>query len=348
MTADDTAPLSRGPEGDGWWRRLLRDTGYTLTAFPIALVAFVVAVVGLSLGAATLVIGVGFCWCWPAPLSCCAASPTSSGSGCASVRGRTSPVPSYAVARAGDSGGPPDVHAIGRCPVVARRQTGDLGPVTVTTFFVVSSRGGSATARRSDVHALGAWIPPPTGRLGSGAARVRRGTQRRDRVYLGVVFAALPVHPARGGAPAAGLHASLARAAEQPRRAPAGVGHRPDGRDAAGSPRRPRCAGWSATSTTVRSSGWSGSRGPRPGPHSWTRTPAGRRHGRRGARADPGDAGRAAYPLPRHRPADPDRPGPGRRAAEALARADRPVTPRRPGPLPPHASRPPTSWSPRP
>ena len=60
MTADDTAPLSRVPERDGWWRRLLRDTGYTLTAFPIALLAFVVAVVGLSSGAATLVIGVGF------------------------------------------------------------------------------------------------------------------------------------------------------------------------------------------------------------------------------------------------------------------------------------------------
>src|SRR6187200_2641311 len=60
MTADDTAPLALVPGREGWWRRLLLDTGYTLTAFPIALLAFVVAVVGLSVGAATLVIGVGF------------------------------------------------------------------------------------------------------------------------------------------------------------------------------------------------------------------------------------------------------------------------------------------------
>ncbi|HEY5419169.1 MAG TPA: sensor histidine kinase [Marmoricola sp.] len=102
MTADDTAPLSRGPEGDGWWRRLLRDTGYTLTAFPIALVAFVVAVVGLSLGAATLVIGVGFV-VLAGTLVVLRGFAHLERLRLRSVRGRTSPVPSYAVARAGDS-----------------------------------------------------------------------------------------------------------------------------------------------------------------------------------------------------------------------------------------------------
>ena len=102
MTADDTAPLPLVPERDGWWRRLLLDTGYTLTAFPIAVLAFVLAVVGLSVGAATLVIGVGFV-VLAGSLAGMRAFAHVERLRLRSMQGRTAPVPSYATARPGDS-----------------------------------------------------------------------------------------------------------------------------------------------------------------------------------------------------------------------------------------------------
>ena len=63
---------------------------------------------------------------------------------------------------------------------------------------------------------------------------------------------------------------------------------------------------------------------------------AARRAPRRGAHPDPGDARRAAGAVPRHRAADPGRPGPARRAG----RARRPRLPDRPGrPGPRHPGR---------
>jgi hypothetical protein len=102
MTAEDTAPLALVPGREGWWRRLLLDTGYTLTSFPIALLAFVVAVVGLSVGAATLVIGVGFV-VLAGSLVVLRGFAHLERLRLRSMQGRTGPVPSYAVARPGDS-----------------------------------------------------------------------------------------------------------------------------------------------------------------------------------------------------------------------------------------------------
>ena len=102
MTADDTAPLPLVPERDDWWRRLLLDTGYTLTAFPIAVLAFVLAVVGLSVGAATLVIGVGFVVLAGSLVGMRAFAHVER-LRLRSMQGRTAPVPSYATARPGDS-----------------------------------------------------------------------------------------------------------------------------------------------------------------------------------------------------------------------------------------------------
>ena len=119
-------------------------------------------------------------------------------------------------------------------------------------------------------------------------------------------------------------------------------------------PRRPRCAGWSGTSTTARSSGWSGSRWTWAGPSSSsTADPDGARGDRRrGAQPDPGDPGRAAGAVPRHRPADPDRPRPAARAGRAgraVHRAGRAGRRRRAGRRlePGGRDTPRTSWSPR-
>ena len=108
-----------------------------------------------------------------------------------------------------------------------------------------------------------------------------------------------------------------------------------------GSPRRSPCAGSSATSTTARSSGWSGSavdlgrarRQLRPGPRE------GRRDDRRGARPDPRDRRRAALPVARHRPAAAGRSRPDRCAggdAGAERRTCHRDGRRSPPRLPPH------------
>lgn len=53
------APSTPLPRSRGRFRRLDVDTGYVLVSFPVALAAFIVVVVGLSLGAGLLVVWVG-------------------------------------------------------------------------------------------------------------------------------------------------------------------------------------------------------------------------------------------------------------------------------------------------
>jgi putative sensor protein len=55
-----SAPPAPAPVGRrGWWRQLGIDTGYVLAGFPLSIVAFVVVLPGLALGAALLVVWVG-------------------------------------------------------------------------------------------------------------------------------------------------------------------------------------------------------------------------------------------------------------------------------------------------
>ena len=53
------APSATLPRSRGWFRQLGVDTGYVLVGFPLAVVAFVVVVTGLSLGAGLLVVWAG-------------------------------------------------------------------------------------------------------------------------------------------------------------------------------------------------------------------------------------------------------------------------------------------------
>jgi signal transduction histidine kinase len=55
-TVASSAPL---PRSRGWFRQLGVDTGYVLVGFPLAVIAFVVVVTGLTLGAGLLIVWIG-------------------------------------------------------------------------------------------------------------------------------------------------------------------------------------------------------------------------------------------------------------------------------------------------
>jgi signal transduction histidine kinase len=64
MTAEtlvlpSVAPSAPLPRSRGWFRQLGVDTGYVLVGFPLAVIAFVVVVTGLTLGAGLLIVWVG-------------------------------------------------------------------------------------------------------------------------------------------------------------------------------------------------------------------------------------------------------------------------------------------------
>ena len=71
----------------GLVQRLLRDSAYCLTALPIGILTFVIAVTGLSAGAGLLIVAGSGCRCSSARSCVPARSRTSSGSGCGRWRG---------------------------------------------------------------------------------------------------------------------------------------------------------------------------------------------------------------------------------------------------------------------
>jgi len=88
------APSAPLPRRRGWFRQLGVDTGYVLAGFPLAVVAFVVVVTGLTLGAGLLVVWIGVA-VLPAALLAARALATAERAWLPAVLGRPLPRPAY-------------------------------------------------------------------------------------------------------------------------------------------------------------------------------------------------------------------------------------------------------------
>ena len=244
-------------------RQLGIDTGYVLVGFPLAIAAFVVVVTGLALGAGLLIVWVGV-----AVLGAHAARRPRAGHGRAGPAARRPP-PAAAHAGlpprgSGRLAGDPAAHAAARSADMAGRAA-RRRPVPRRDLLV--RRHGDLLVDRPR--------RPLLRRLGLGAAR--RSTTRATRTCSSCsVSTQLPsrrrillyaVRRTRRRRVPAVRHPRGRPAAGQPGPRPAHLPRRDPGRadppqPRAATPRSPRrpspCAGSSATSTTARSSGWSG------------------------------------------------------------------------------------------
>ena len=263
MTAEtlvlpSVAPSTPIPRARGWFRQLGVDTGYVLASFPIAIAAFVVVVTGLSLGVGLLIIWVGVA-VLAATLLAARGFATVERAWLPAVLRR--PLPAAGVPAGGGPPGPQADHPAARPAVVARRAARDR-PLPLRDP-VVRRRGHLLVGRARRPHLR---------RLGLGAARRfggQQGPARADglRPHLRGGGRLLHAHRARLRRPPAVRRPRRRRCCRPPSAAGCSPPARPRRPSSAGSPRaatppspprRSPCAGWSATSTTARSSGWSG------------------------------------------------------------------------------------------
>ena len=279
MTMPQTSPLGDAPVKRGIIRQLGVDTVYSLFGLVLAVASFVLIITGLSLGLSLLITVIGFPVLALTMLIARGMADTHRVA-IAGVLGRPSPRPAYLRSEPGAGWFRRTLRPLRDAQSWLDVVAGIIDLPFAIIAFVFATVWWAA-GLGGITYGLWQWALPndPDNKdlsywLGFGQSTTARIWTNE---VLGLIFVLTLPFVIRG---AAMLRAIIARALlcgiAEMRHEITGLQEQ---NKAAARPRPPRCAGWSGTSTTARSSDWYGSRWTSAGPRSnWTPTRRGPRY----------------------------------------------------------------------